>query len=207
MRNKILIGVSLLLIVGLLVGCSVIPTATPLMTGQVLASESNVIVKWYGQCRITGQQLADLGIDFVSITAGNIGAMENPEKGVAIEFASMPSATALAQIDNLMPSCDREGKLPWSLHVAALKSVTMVDGSPRATVYRLYDGVVYEVSNCRVCQTAYDNYMAGKIQLYNPAYNWRADENKDCFVTVYFISETPYGDEVMIPVVIDKVIK
>ena len=97
--------------------------------------------------------------------------------------------------------------LPQSMHAAALKSVAIVDGSPRAVVYRMFMGISYEVPNCRVTQSAYDNYMAGTIKPYNPAYHWNAPENKDCFVLVYFISETPYGTEVDIPVIVDKVIK
>ena len=97
--------------------------------------------------------------------------------------------------------------LPQSMHAAALKSVAIVDGSPRATVYRMFMGVAYEVPNCRVTQSAYDNYMADTIKLYNPAYHWNAPENKDCFVLVYFISETPYGTEIDILVIVDKVIK
>ena len=97
--------------------------------------------------------------------------------------------------------------IPMSMHVAALKSVALVDGSPRAVVYRLYLDKVYEIPGCRVAQVAYDNYLAGKIKVYNSSYSWQAPENKDCFVLVYFISETPYGDEVQIPVIVDKIIK
>jgi len=97
--------------------------------------------------------------------------------------------------------------LPRSMHVAALKSVAMVAGSPRAEVYRLYMGQAYVIPGCRVTQTAYDNYLAGTIHLYNPSYSWQAPENANCFVLVYFISETPYSNEVMIPVIVDKVIK
>jgi hypothetical protein len=97
--------------------------------------------------------------------------------------------------------------LPWSLHVAALKSVAMVSGSPRATVIRKYLGINYEIPNCRISQVAYDNYMAGKIKVFNPAYDINAVENKDCFVLIYFITEVPYNTEINIPVLIDKVIK
>ena len=207
MRIKILIGVCLLLIAGLFAGCAIDPSPMPIMVGQVLADGSPVVIKWYGQCRITGQQLLDIGADFVSVTCGNIGTIEAPEKGVAIEFSSMPPDNVLARIDSLMPGCQREGQLDWSPHAAALKSVALVEGSPRATVYRMHNGIVYEVSNCRVCQAAYDQYMSGNIKLYNPSYNWQAPENKDCFVLVDFLYEAPYGNEVGIPIIVDKIIK
>lgn len=101
----------------------------------------------------------------------------------------------------------REENLPRSLHVAALKLVSMATGSPRATVIRKYLGQNYEIENCRVSQTAYDNYQAGKIKVYDSSYGINAPENKDSFVLVYFISETPYNEEIEIPVIIDKVIK
>ena len=134
---------------------------------------------------------------FIPLDAGNADFQEflswNAEQPVPLDLTStieLPISTP-----------------PKSMHVAALKSVAMVSGSPRATVYRLYQGRVYEILNCRVSQTAYDSYLAAKIKVYNPAYNWQAPENKDCFVLVYFISETPYGTEIDIPVIIDKVIK
>ena len=98
-------------------------------------------------------------------------------------------------------------ELPQSMHVAALKSVGMVNGSPRATIYRMYLGVVYEIPNCRVSQIAYDNYVAGKVKVYNSSFGMNAEENKDSFVLIYFISENPFNEEMEIPVVVDKVIK
>lgn len=99
------------------------------------------------------------------------------------------------------------GDLPKSMHIAALKAVSLVDGSPRATVVRKYRGQNYEITDCRVSQVAYDNYLAGKIKLYDPTYGMNDSENKDSYVLVYFISEMFYSSEVEIPVIIDKVIK
>ena len=101
----------------------------------------------------------------------------------------------------------REENLPKSMHVAALKSVSVVDGSPRGIVVRKSLGQNYEITNCRVSQTAYDNYQAGKIKVYDTNYGINAPENKDSFVLVYFISENPYDEEIEIPVIVDKVIK
>jgi len=193
---------------------------------------STVTVKWWGQCALTTKQLNDLGIDFNSITVGGIDTGETEEfeypdgtveiqsitaQGVAIEFGSMPPMSTIAQIDAMLLGCVREGEayiglitaddLPKSMHVAALKSVAIIDGSPRATVYRIFMGVKYEIPDCRVSQSAYDAYTSEKLKVYNPSYDWQAPENKDCFVLVYFISETPYSNEVQIPVIVDKVIK
>jgi hypothetical protein len=97
--------------------------------------------------------------------------------------------------------------LPQSLHIAALESVALVSGSPRANVTRLYMGQEFLITNCRVSLQAYIAYGGGNITLRNHAYGLGALQNANCFVLVYFISETPYGTEIGIPVVIDKVIK
>lgn len=97
--------------------------------------------------------------------------------------------------------------LPKSMHIAALMSVSMVNGSPRGTVVRKYLGENYTLENCRVSQSAYDNYQAGKIKVYDTNYGVNAPENKDSFVLVYFISENPYDEEIEIPVIVDKVVK
>ena len=101
----------------------------------------------------------------------------------------------------------REENLPRSMHIAALKSVAMVNGSPRGTVIRKHLGQNYEVVNCRVSQSAYTNYQAGEIKVFNPAYLITAPENADCFILMSFISETPYDTEIEIPVIMDKVVK
>jgi hypothetical protein len=97
--------------------------------------------------------------------------------------------------------------LPQSTHVAALKSVYMVDGSPRADVYRMYMSVVYTVTGCRAAQSAYDAYVAGKLKVYDVAYDWLAPENKDCFVAVDFIHENFTGTDMVLPFIADKLIK
>lgn len=97
--------------------------------------------------------------------------------------------------------------LPKSMHVAALTGVNMVNGSPRGTVVRKYLGENYTIENCRVSQTAYDNYQAGKIKVYDTSYGLNDPENKDSFVLVYFISENPYDEEIEIPVIVGKVVK
>ena len=97
--------------------------------------------------------------------------------------------------------------LKKSMHVAGLIEVYSVNGKPRAIVQRFYMGKTYDIPNCRVSQTAYDNFNDGKIKVYDSAHGWLAPENEDCFVAVYFMSETPFDNELMIPVIIDKVIK
>lgn len=97
--------------------------------------------------------------------------------------------------------------LKKSMHIAGLIDVYLVNGKPRATVRRFYMGKTYDIPNCRVSQTAYDNFNDGKIKVYDSTYGWLAPENEDCFVAVYFMSETPFDNELMIPVIIDKVIK
>ena len=108
---------------------------------------------------------------------------------------------------NLSPVTSED--LPHSMHVAALSDVYLVNGSPRCDVIRLYLGEQYTVTGCRVAQQAYDSYQAGEITLYDPAYGLGDDHNKDCFVLVYFVTETPFGsgDSIELPVVVDKVIK
>jgi len=96
-------------------------------------------------------------------------------------------------------------ELPHSMHIAALKSVSLVGGSPRATVIRKWRGVNYEIVDCRVSLIAYEHYQAAKIKVFNPAYAITAPQNADCFVMVYFISETPYDTAIEIPVIVDKV--
>jgi len=149
-----------------------------------------------GTWTVTSPQIVVTGVNQALVTYGLF-----KYKAVTIDPSSPPY---LADLE--LEAITWED-LPHSMHVAALKSVAMVSGSPRGTVYRLFMGVAYEIPNCRVSQVAYDNYLAAKIKVYNPAYNWQAPENKDCFVLVYFISEVPYGNEVEIPVIIDKVIK
>jgi len=97
--------------------------------------------------------------------------------------------------------------LKKSMHAAGLIDVYLVNGKPRATVRRFYMSKMYDIPNCRVSQSAYDNFIDGKIKVYNDTYGWLAPENEDCFVAVYFMSETPFDNELMIPVIIDKVIK
>ena len=97
--------------------------------------------------------------------------------------------------------------LPKSMHVAALTAVNMVNGSPRGTVVRKYLGENYTIENCRVSQTAYDNYQAGKIKVYDTSYGVNDPENKDSFVLVYLISENPYDEEIEIPLIVGKVVK
>jgi len=93
-----------------------------------------------------------------------------------------------------------------SLHVAALMSVYLSpDGYPRANVTRKYMGQNFSITNCRVSLIAYEHYQAGKIKLFNNAYPFTDPNNADCFVLVYFISETPFDDTMDIPVIIDKV--
>lgn len=99
------------------------------------------------------------------------------------------------------------GDLKRSMHAAGLVDVYMVNGKPRATVRRFYMGKTYDIPNCRVSQTAYDNYISGKLKVFNDEYGWLAPENENCFVMVYFLSETPFNNELMIPVILDKVIK
>ena len=106
---------------------------------------------------------------------------------------------------NLQPLDGPAQILPRSMHVAAL---TAVDGvAKRATVIRKYEGVNYTIPNCRTSQQALTAYQTGELKVYNPAYNITAPENKDCFVLVYFISETPFDTEIEIPVIVDKVVK
>ena len=149
-----------------------------------------------GTWNVTSQQIVAVGIKQSLVTYGLY-----KYKALTIGPASPPYMADLG-----LEAITWED-LPKSMHVAALKSVAMVSGSPRATVIRKYLGINYEIPNCRVSQVAYDNYVAGKITVFNPAYGIDAPENKNCFVLVYFISETPYGTEVMIPVLVDKVIK
>lgn len=106
---------------------------------------------------------------------------------------------------NLQPLEDPSQALPKSMHIAALTAVDVV--LMRATVVRKYEGVNYTILNCRVSQQAATAYQTGALKIFNPAYNITAPENADCFVLVYFISETPYDAEIEIPVIIDKVNK
>lgn len=149
-----------------------------------------------GTWTVTSPQLMVTGIKQALV---NYGLFRY--KAIVIDPTAPPTMTELA-LEAITWS-----DLPMSMHVSALKSVSAVSGSPRATVVRKYMGINYEVPNCRVSQVAYDNYVAGKIKVFNPAYGIDAPENKDCFVLVYFITEVPYNTEVNIPVVIDKVIK
>jgi hypothetical protein len=97
--------------------------------------------------------------------------------------------------------------LPQSRHIAVLKDVYLVNESPRADVWRLYLGVAYTVPECRVAQAAYDAYMDGKLELYNPAYDWLDTENEDSFVAVDFIHENFKGADIVLPFIADKLIK
>ena len=106
---------------------------------------------------------------------------------------------------NLQPVTGTD--LPQSRHVAVLKDVYMDNGKPRANVWRMWHGVAYELTNCRVSQTAYDQYQAGLIQLYNPAYDWLAPENAESFVAVDYIHENFTGTDVTLVFVDGKLIK
>jgi hypothetical protein len=108
-------------------------------------------------------------------------------------------------IDSLSLRDFTADELPHSMHIAALKAVDVV--SKKATVVRKFMGVNYEVPNCYVSLGALEAYQAGKIKLFNPAYAITAPQNADCFVMVYFISETPYDEAIEIPVIVDKVVK
>ena len=127
-------------------------------------------------------------------------------KEIVREYDEEGEEVPIYMADLALEAMTWEG-LPQSMHVAALKSVAMVAGSPRATVYRMYQGTVFEIPGCRAAQQAYDSYLAGTLKVYDPVFDWQAPENKDCFTLVYFVSETPYSDEIQIPVVIDKVNK
>lgn len=94
---------------------------------------------------------------------------------------------------------------PQSMHVAALKSVDVA--TKKATVVRKWMGTNYETSGCYVSLGALEAYQAGKLKVFNPAYPITDPQNADCFVLVYFISETPYDTAMEIPVIIDKVVK
>ena len=195
---------------------------------QVYASESenttyvegNIMAVFYTKAEeivlfwCTNAQIIDNGDGTWDVESPQIGA-----SGVSQELATyglykytsipQPSPGTIIYLADLDLQAITWEDLPQSMHVAALKSVAVIDGSPRGTVYRLFMGVAYEIPNVRVSQSAYDAYTSApaKLKVYNPSYSWQAPENKDCFVLVYFISETPYGDEVQIPVIIDKVIK
>lgn len=124
------------------------------------------------------------------------------------KYKSLPDlSTGAYTMDALNLEAITWEDLPQSRHIGALKDVYVVDGSPRADVWRLYMGVAYVVPGCRVTQTAFDYYMAGYITLFDPAYDWLADENADCFVAVDFIHENFTGTDMVLPFVADKLIK
>ena len=97
--------------------------------------------------------------------------------------------------------------LPQSRHIAVLSDVYLDDGKPRADIIRVYMGVQYTVTGCRVTQTAYDNYVDGKLELYDPMYGFLAPENENSFVAIDFIHENFTGENIVLPFVADKLIK
>lgn len=99
--------------------------------------------------------------------------------------------------------------LPQSRHIALLANVYLVDGKPRADVVRLYMGVEYLVTGCRVAQSAYDAYTRtiNPLVPYCASCPYLAPENENSFVAVDFIHENFTGKDIVLPFVADKLLK
>lgn len=218
-RGAMLVAITAILCLAItLCGCQAIGQRLAEALSEPVLADNATGIRHYeiptvvtnGVERIQGQEyIYHAIVDFVGHTAIVVQNSTVEQHAGLIAVATLwhaatqeETAALLAYLATLPPDVP-----PKSLHIAALKSVAIVDGSPRATVVRKYLGVNYETTNCRVSQVAYDYYVAGKIKVYNPSYGLGAPENKDCFVLVYFISETPYDNQVEIPVVMDKIIK
>lgn len=177
---------------------------------------------WFEENKTCEELGAELGCTVKSIKKGGIivgyeDGFEDGElvqvpivkQGIEIELEN-EDALAISRLDQKIYPLKRTGEpiiMPKSMHIAALKNVSLVNGSPRATIIRKYLGQSYEITNCHVSQTAYDNYQAGKIKVYDDNYGINEPQNADCFTLVSFISENPSNNEIEIPILIDKAIK
>lgn len=164
------------------------------------------VYKWF-----TNVQIIDRGDGKWDVIGSQISVKGIYQETVAYglyQYKPIPDPrTNIIYLDDLDLQAITWEDLKRSMHAAGLLDVYSEDGKPRATVRRFYMGKSYDIPDCRVSQTAYDNFNDGKIKKYDPAFGWLAPENKDCFVMVYFLSETPFNNELMIPVIVDKVIK
>lgn len=99
--------------------------------------------------------------------------------------------------------------LPQSKHIALLVSAYLVDGKPRADVIRVYMGVEYLITGCRVAQSAWDAYHRDTDPLvpYCASCGYLSPENENSFVSVDFIHENFTGEDMVLPFVADKLLK
>jgi len=195
---------------------------------QYNTTETNIMIVFYDTSKPNGGLYlfwCDLSTEIIDNGDGTWDISSPQVQATGVNQAII--AYAYFQFQDISPEYDEDGlalplymddlnlqppsaeSLPASLHLAALKEVgwNVVNDCPEASVYRMWMGDVYVIEGCYVSQAAYDYYVAGDIQVYDPGYSWQAPENDDCFVLVYFITETLFTTEMMIPVVIDKVIK
>jgi len=96
-----------------------------------------MIVKWFGQSRITSVQLQSLGVSSNWLRVGDIetGIEDETERGVAIDFISAPPEELLEKIDLLLPLCKREdgsGFIP-----AVASNLDLRAANPQKEAYKL----------------------------------------------------------------------
>jgi len=191
------------------------------------AKEPSIKYSWFEMDRPTIQELEKvLGIDIDSIKIGavgtgdyylsyeeGIGEIQVPEtkRGIEITFKSQPSSAKLNQCDRTLEKLGltREinelevSEVPFSDHYAALISVTPTATKP-VKVARLWMGEVYQF-DCLATQTVVDLWLAGEIQVYDPAYPFWHPANENSLLVVSFIDENPKGTKRNVPIVIGKV--
>jgi len=223
MKKAIAIALAVSLIVGVVACTSVIPlwdhmtvygaesSNTTIVEGNIMAvfweKATDRVVLWCYNAQIIDRGDGTWDVSGEGISAGGV-------KQALVDYALYHYEPLPNPFENTYYLYDLDLQpitaedLPQSTHVAALKNVYLNgEGRPRVDVWRLYMGIAYEVTNCRVTQTAYDQYVDGKIELYDPLYNWLAPENEDCFVAVDYIHENFTGEDVTLIFVDSKLFR